>query len=106
MALDRHTVRRAVLRKEAVRIDSLGDDEVIVRQLKLTELLELGRLQLEREVELLQVLTWCVVDEQGAPLLTADDWQAWGASHPDDAAQLYAVANRLTDVEKKTPATA
>lgn len=105
MALSKGTVRRPVLRKEAVRIESLGDDDVVVRQLKLTELLELGRLQLAREAEVLQVLTWCVVDDQGAPLLTADEWEAWGASHPDDAAALYTVANRLTDVEKKTAPT-
>lgn len=103
MALSKATIRRPVIRKEAIPVASLGDDDVIVRQLLLTELLDLGRRALPYEEEVIQVLTWCVIDEAGAPLLERDEWQAWGASHPADAAELYGVANRLTNVtEKKT----
>lgn len=105
MALSKETVRRPVTRKEVVTVESLGG-EAIVRQLLLSELLELGRRKLTSEQELLEVLTWCVIDETGAPLLTRDEWQAWGASHPADAAALYGVADRLTGLEeKKTPTT-
>lgn len=100
MALTRQDVPRPVIRKETVPVESLGG-EVIVRQLLLTELLELGRRKLEREESLLQVLCWCCIDPSGEPLFSRDEWQAWGAAHPDEAAALYNTADRLTDFDAK-----
>jgi hypothetical protein len=100
MALDRSTVLRPVLRKEAVPVETLGG-EVIVRQLTLTEMLTLGRDRPDDEVA--QVLAWCCIDPQGKPLLDLEEWQAWGASCPGDAVRLYETAIRLTGhAEKKT----
>lgn len=103
MALDKSSIRRPVLRKEAVPAPSLGDDDVIVRQLTLTEMLDLGRgAQLD---EVAQVLAWCCIDPDGKPLLSIDEWQAWGAAYPHEAVALYQTAIRLTGhAEKKTPA--
>lgn len=105
MALDRSTIRRPELRKETVPADSLGG-EVIMRQLTLSEMLDLAKLArdgADQQSEIAQVLAWCAIDPQGAPLLPIEDWQAWGGSHLAEALKLYETAIRLTGLsEKKT----
>jgi len=105
MALDRSTIRRPELRKETVPADSLGG-EVIMRQLTLSEMLELASnspATAPKQSEIAQVLAWCAIDPHGAPLLPIEDWQAWGGSHLAEALKLYETAIRLTGLsEKKT----
>lgn len=107
MALDKASIVRPVLRKEAVPADSLGG-EVIMRQLTLSEMLELAnqaRDGADRESEIAQVLAWCAIDPDGKPLLCLDEWQAWGGAHLTEALNLYETAIRLTGIgEKKAPA--
>lgn len=107
MALDKTTIVRPVLRKEAVPAESLGGD-VIMRQLTLSEMLALGNKARDggtQDDEIAQVLAWCAIDASGAPLMTMDDWQAWGAGNLGEAFKLYEVAIRLTGLEKKTTET-
>jgi len=104
MALDKSTIVRPVLRKQAVPVETLGG-EVILRQLTLSEMLELGndsRQGATREHEIARVLSWCAIDADGHPLLSIDEWLAWGASCLDDAFNLYKVVIALTGLEKKT----
>jgi hypothetical protein len=104
MALDKSTIVRPVLRKETVPVETLGG-EIILRQLTLSEMLKLGNARHSQDDEIAQVLAWCAIDEQGLPLLSLDEWQAWGASCLAESLQLYEVVIKLTGLEKKTTPT-
>lgn len=93
-----------VLPKEAVTLPD--GSEVHVRALKLTE-----RLAVRRQVAVLtegkgveesltlmvpRLLAMAVVDEDGKPLLDADGWDEYGASHPAAVLDLFNKASDLS----------
>lgn len=96
MALKKADIKPPVLPKEAVQVDELGG-EVIVRGLLLRE-----RVQLfqsgggEWSARVSQMLAATVIDADGAPIYTAQQWEEFGAQHFDACARLLAVANRLS----------
>lgn len=53
-----------------------------------------------------QVLSWCVVLDDGKPVYSVAQWRAFGAAHPVEALEMFNAAMRLSgsDVraEKKT----
>ena len=55
-------------------------------------------------------LSRCVLDADGEPLMTQDEWEAWGTEHVEAAIRLFVVVKRLSllersDVEKKSEST-
>lgn len=80
--------------KQVVSVPEMGGD-VIVRPLLLSDRLALAA---ERDkgvaksfTHFAALLSVAVVDEDGEPLLTRDEWEAWGARN-------YAAALRVWDV--------
>ncbi|MGH6625142.1 MAG: hypothetical protein ACRECD_01120 [Burkholderiaceae bacterium] len=111
MALERNQIKPPVLPKEAVQVDALGG-ELIVRGLLLSQRLEMSALNaglsapLAGETELqararaggrlvANTLARCVVLADGEPMWSADQWDQFGATHPEPVLHLFKVARRL-----------
>ena len=85
-----------VLRKETHSIEGLG--EVIVRMLKFSERLAIGRAgEADQTGDLFvpRLLAAAVSDMGGAPLFTVEEWDVWAAVNPKGASVLTDVALRL-----------
>ncbi len=112
MALDATTVKRKKLPRETVPVEDLGGD-VIVRGLLLSERMRHDSLNteaqkpLEGETEqqakaragaavLPRTLHCCVVDEEGAPLMSAQEWDEFGGTNTAAAFLLFNTAMRLS----------
>lgn len=101
MALQKKDIKPPVLPKEAVQVDELGG-EVIVRGLLLRERVEIfhkesGATAWSARVS--QILAATVIDADGKPIYTADEWEEFGAVHFSACARLLGVANRLSGLE-------
>lgn len=96
-------LRRAplpVLRKETVDVHSLG--EVVVRMLKLSERLALGRevtaasaASHSDDLFIPRLLAMAVAYQSGEPLFTVEEWDIFAAENQADAGVLADVAMRL-----------
>lgn len=81
--IKRDQVAALVLRSEAVHVEPLGGD-VLVRELTLTQRMALkeGLAQPgDDSKRMLQMLHLSVVDADGVPVFTAEQWDAFGARH-------------------------
>lgn len=94
MAIRRADVATPLLPQEAIQIDSLGG-EVIVSGLMLKERLEMATLNGGFE-RVAVMLAKTVRDADQKPLFSAEEWEAFGAKHFDDALKLAEVAQRLS----------
>jgi len=103
MAISRDQLRRPSLPKEAVDVPALGG-EVVVRGMLLSERIELWSGSVTY-AQVAKALAACVSLDDGKPALTADEWEAFGGQHLDDAIALFSVVKRLsglgTEAEKK-----
>ncbi len=112
MGLDRNQIKRPVLPKEAVQVESLGG-EVIVRGLLLSERLAnddfQARVRKAQDGEspeeagtrtagqlVPRILHQCVVDAEGAALMSAEEWDVFGGVSRTDAFLLFNTAMRLS----------
>jgi hypothetical protein len=106
MPLNRNDVRKHALPREFVEVPELGG-EVVVRGLRLSERLELATAEGGHHLgALVRLLHWCVIDEDGEPLMTVAEWEDWGGACSDAAVRLLEVAQRLSglrgeDAKKK-----
>lgn len=105
MALDKSSIKRPVLRKEAVPVPDLGG-EVIVRALTLSERFTLfaGIEGDGRYLQMARLLSLAVVDAKGEPLLTQDEWDIFGAEHFAAMSGLFDVAKRLSGLDAEAVA--
>ncbi len=121
MALERNQIKPPVLQKQSVQVDALGG-EVVVRGLLLSERLELSALNGHVSqpkagegddqararggaVMVAHTLARTVLLADGLPAYTAQEWDEFGATHPDAVLELFKVSRRmggqdLEDVEK------
>jgi hypothetical protein len=112
MSLTREQMQRPALRTETVPMPALGGD-VIVRELLLDEKLlntsqqHADRVPLEGEGEeaakaragvsmVSRVLAWCVVQPDGAPLMSRAEWREFGGAHLQETLDAFNVALRLS----------
>jgi hypothetical protein len=110
--VQRGDVESPVLPQEAVPFPVLGGD-VIVRGLLLSDQLALSARAMRRSqpepgeavgdaqiraraLVVAEHLASSVVLEDGKPLWTATDWEAFGAKAPEEAMRLYRIASRLS----------
>lgn len=80
--------------------------EVIVRQMRLSEKLDLTRKQISGEVEssdLVKVLVSTVLLDDLKPLFTFEEWEIFGADHNDDFKLLLEKAFRLSGLGADAP---
>lgn len=105
------------LGRETVPVPELGG-EVVVRGMTLTERLVVTATEgkVEQYEGIAFALSRCVLaegdkpDEGLVPLMTQDEWEAWGTDHVEAAIALFVVVKRLSllersDVEKKSSST-
>lgn len=110
--LTRNQIKTPALPKEAVPVPTMGGD-VIVRGMLLSERMELSALgaalsepmpgenaaqiahRVGRQVVML-TLARAVVLEDGEPVYTADQWDAFGAEDPEAVLMLYRKARALS----------
>ena len=109
--LKRGELQHPVLQQETVEVPELGG-EVVVRGLRLSERLSITAAgdDFERFGNVSRVLAWCVLDAEGEPLMSREEWEAFGASHVDSCIRLFGIARRLSlldqaTVEKKSQTT-
>lgn len=104
--IKRDTLPTPTVPKETLAVEALGG-EVVVRGLLLSE-----RMQVQRQIVTLRkadagdegavhailpvLLALCVLDADGLPVFTQDQWQAFGARHADQAVELFNAAWRLS----------
>lgn len=118
--LDRNQVKAPVLRRKTVPVPSLGGD-VIVRGLRLSELMEKRTVNDEAKVPLdgesekkararagrqvvLFTLSRTVTLADGQPLYTEAEWDTFGADHPSEVLDLFNVAEELNGLKKEAVA--
>lgn len=98
--LKRDNVTAPTLRKETVPVASLGG-EVIVRGLMLSERMMLReKAHAARESGggdrfIAELLACAVIDEDGKPLFSAEQWDIWAAANP---AEYGALIDKAIDV--------
>lgn len=99
MALTKEQVRRPVLPKRAVDVPELGG-EVIVRGLLLKDrlaLIDMSSADKTHGMERVsKTLAATVVDPDGQPLLTVEEWEEFGAENFAAAMNLFGVAMELS----------
>jgi len=99
------------LAREVIRVEALGG-EVAVLELDLGARLEFesalaasrksGKSLVSAMVP--QLLALCVVGDDGEPLFTVKQWQAFGARHRDTAIELFNAAMRLSGFDAEANA--
>lgn len=83
-----------------MRVDAL-DGEVVVHGLGLADKLRFATWQGPRFSQMCEALSVAVRDANGDPLWTADEWDAWGGQHLDEAIRLWSVVERLSSLDKE-----
>lgn len=96
MALKKSEIKRPTLPKRAVPVDVLGG-EVVVRGLMLKERLALFAGEAESKfAQISGLLAACVLDADGVPIFTADEWESFGAQHMEQSLVLFEVVRELS----------
>lgn len=98
--LSRGSIAEPLPPMETIAIDALGG-EVIVKALLLSERLELQTSDAPAAKRVATVLGLCVLMADKQPMWTADQWEAWGASHYEEAMTLFEVVHRLSGLGPK-----
>lgn len=105
MLVKRADVQAPTLPEEVVPVPELGGD-VVVRGLGLA-----ARLGLQQDFKastrfghMTPLLAACVLADDGLPLYTATEWEAWGAINSASAIKLWDIAWRLSDLDGKEAA--
>lgn len=93
--IDKSKVSKPVLPKETVAMPSLQGD-VVVTGLLLKDRINLFAAQ---EATMAMLLASTVVDANGDPVFTEEEWQVHGASHFAECIDLYKVAKRLSGLD-------
>lgn len=95
-AKDRADIGR--LAEEQMTVPSLGGDGVvIVRSITFGEKIQMSVAPVEKRPAML--LSYSVLDEDGKPLMTAEEWDLFGLSHDLDFVELTTVAGRVSSLD-------
>lgn len=100
MALKKNEIARPVLPKEAHDIPELGG-EVVVRGLLLSERLALfaEARDGERFSHISRLLACAVIDAEGKPVFTAEEWEQFGSANFEAALRIFEIARRLSGLD-------
>lgn len=104
MALTRSQITIPEIPRETVDFPELGG-EVIVRGLLLRDRLALFATLRDdggAYSHMATLLAMTVIGDDGKPLLTDAEWEAFGATHFDAALRLFAVVKRLAGLDSET----
>jgi hypothetical protein len=96
--LKRSDIPRPSLPKETVKVKSLGG-EVVARAMELGHRVEFSlQSDMAWPERLSPVLARCIVDADGEPIFSAEEWEAWGGKHAREALELWAVVRKLSGI--------
>lgn len=102
--LKRDNITPPTRRSAKVSVPGLGGD-VLVRQLSLTEGLAIAASDTGGAGSLVNLLATAVVDADGLPIYSAEQWDIWAVDHVDDFKALAQAASDLNggagEAEKK-----
>lgn len=104
--LNKRDIQRPALEKETVEVPELGG-EVVVQALDLPSMLELYEQGLSNARRMIAILHLCVVDNEGTPIFSVEEWGVWGAKNKQAALTLSEKAiavSGIGDDEKKDQA--
>lgn len=101
--LRKQDIPRPKLAKETVPVPALGGD-VVVQSLMLRDRFAWMSTKGPRFSHISGLLALCVLDCEGTPLFTADEWEAWGAQNENEAFELFKVCERLCGLDTPSPA--
>jgi len=103
MALNRSDLTLPAAPRETVAVPALGGD-VIVRGMLLNERLELFsglRNETAGYGHIARLLAPVVIGEDGKPLLTVEEWEAFGGANFAEVLDLFNVARRLSGLDSE-----
>jgi hypothetical protein len=95
--LKRSDIPRPSLPKETVEVKSLGG-EVVAQAMDLEHRIEFSLMDGAWPGRLAPALARCIVDADGNPIFSADEWQAWGGKNAREALELWAVVRKLSGI--------
>lgn len=95
MPLNRSQLKDPVLEKEPVDVPELGG-EVVVQGMMMRDRLQVATANLPQFAHVAEVLSRSVVDDEGARIWSAQQWEIFGGQHQDAAWKLFEVAQRLS----------
>ena len=101
MALKKSEIKPPVLPKETHDVPELGG-EVVVRGLLLSERLALfadAQADGGRFSHIARLLACVVIDAEGKPVFTADEWEQFGASNFEAVLRVFEIARRLSGLD-------
>lgn len=104
--LKKSQIASPVLPKETVDVAELGG-EVVIRGLLFSERLALFARVDEKGkafAEIPQLLALTVIDGDGEPVFTAEQWEAFGARHMETLLHLFSIAKRLSGLDAEAAA--
>lgn len=96
--LKKSDIKAPVLPKKTVPVPSLGGD-VVVHGLLLSDRIRILRSEEKSEAEVSQLLAATVMDAEGKPLFTQQEWEAFAAESPQkfvDTVALFKEARALS----------
>lgn len=109
--IKRGAVVAPAIGRETIEVPEMGG-EVVVRGMTMAERLVTGSADagIDQMSQITFGLSRCVLIDDGEPLFTQDQWEAYGAKNLDVAIRLWTAVRRLSlltveDVEKKSEST-
>jgi hypothetical protein len=103
--IKREDVPRPVRKKETVACADLGGD-VIVQQLTLQQYLETTRISAQHHntAQIACLLADCIVDADGTPIFSEDEWNAWAPAHLEAVFALFQKVRALSGLDLEAAA--
>lgn len=95
MAINRKDAAKPSLPKESKQVDAIGG-EVVVQGLLLSDRLALAVNKEKPYTHIAEMLSRTVMDDEGEPVYTAQEWEIFGAKNSEAAFELFAIAQRLS----------
>lgn len=98
--LTRADLARPELEREIATVPELGGDVIVQGLLLRDRLAVMSRENPGQFGHVATMLAAAVVQADGAPLMTADEWERFGVKHFDRAMSLFMIAKRLCGLEE------
>lgn len=96
--LKKADIARPVLPTRAVPVAALGGS-VMVRGLLFSERMALFAVEAQAITQVPRLLALTVHDADGAPVFSVDEWEAFGAAHPQEIFEVFEVAMELSGLK-------
>lgn len=93
-------IKTLALPEQLVEVSELGG-EVLIRGLSLSDRLSLGSREGSGVQRVAQMLALCILDADGEPVFTVEQWEAFGAQYFATTMNLWDVARTLSGMKSE-----